>query len=245
MGVRHNQPLKNNAWRINREIADSSGVFTTGDEIKVTLLLNESVTLAKVGSNKIIVANKEFLLTGTNGTTTDTLEFVYTVKINDNISAENFDIDSKEAIVLSDVKDVDGNSIDFSAITDSVALSKASFNTDLIIGGGNKIRHSNGVYEKISGTGWNADVASSKGFVNDGYVIAKIDKIGKRVMLGLSSADANDSFNTIDYALYADSGVGNKFVIYESGQPQHSTGVTYAAGDYMKVVRSGTTITWQ
>jgi hypothetical protein len=65
-----------------------------------------------------------------------------------------------------------------------------------------------------------------------GYVIAKIDKIGKRVMLGLSSADANDSFNTIDYALYADSGVGNKFVIYESGQPQHSTGVTYAAGDY-------------
>jgi hypothetical protein len=36
--------------------------------------------------------------------------------------------------------------------------------------------------------------------------------------------------------------VGNKFVIYESGQPQHSTGVTYAAGDYMKVVRSGTTI---
>jgi hypothetical protein len=57
---------------------------------------------------------------------------------------------------------------------------------------------------------------------------------------GLSSADANDSFNTIDYALYANSGVGNKFVIYESGQPQHSTGVTYAAGDYMKVVRSGT-----
>jgi hypothetical protein len=104
------EPLKNNAWRINREIADSSGAFTTGDEIKVTLLLNESVTLAKVGSNKIIVANKEFLLTGTNGTTTDTLEFVYTVKINDNISAENFDIDSKEAIVLSDVKDVDGNS---------------------------------------------------------------------------------------------------------------------------------------
>jgi hypothetical protein len=31
-------------------------------------------------------------------------------------------------------------------------------------------------------------------------------------MLGLSSADANDSFNTIDYALYADSGVGNKLV---------------------------------
>jgi hypothetical protein len=99
------------------------------------------------------------------------------------MNADDFNIDSTEDSVLTDVKDVDGNSIDFSAITDSVALSKASFNTDLIIGGGNKIRHSNGVYEKISGTGWNADVASSKGFVNDGYVIAKIDKIGKRVML--------------------------------------------------------------
>jgi hypothetical protein len=114
------EPLKNNAWRINSEIIDSSGAFTTGDKIKVRLFLNESVTLAKVGSNKIIVANKEFLLTGTNGVTTDTLEFVYIVKINDNISAENFDIDSKEDIVLSDVKDVDGNSINFSAITDSV-----------------------------------------------------------------------------------------------------------------------------
>jgi hypothetical protein len=49
------------------------------------------LTNSEVGSKKIIVANKEFLLTGTNGTTTDTLEFVYTVKINDNISAENFD----------------------------------------------------------------------------------------------------------------------------------------------------------
>jgi hypothetical protein len=42
--------------------------------------------------------------------------------------------------------------------------------------------------------------------------------------------------------LYADSGIGKKFVIYESGQRKYSTGDTYAMGDYMKVIRSGTTI---
>jgi hypothetical protein len=57
-------------------------------------------------------------------------------------------------------------------------------------------------------------------------------------MLGLSSDNTDSSYTSIDYALYADSGIGNKFVIYEGRQPQYSTGVTYATGDYMKVVRS-------
>jgi hypothetical protein len=121
--------------------------------------LDESVILANIGSNKIVVAGKEFLLTGVNGEYTDTLEFAYTVKVDNNINAKDFNIESTEDIVLSDVKDVDGNSIDFSTITDSVALSKASFNTDLIIGGGNKIRHSDGVYEKTYSANWNADDA--------------------------------------------------------------------------------------
>ncbi|OJA03691.1 hypothetical protein, partial [Bathymodiolus thermophilus thioautotrophic gill symbiont] len=33
-----------------------------------------------------------------------------------------------------------------------------------------------------------------------------------------------------------------KFVIYENGDRKKDTGVAYAIGDYMKVVRSGTTI---
>jgi hypothetical protein len=53
-----------NAWRINREIADSSGAFTVGDEIKVTLLLDESVILANIGSNKIVVCPFPFFLFG-------------------------------------------------------------------------------------------------------------------------------------------------------------------------------------
>jgi hypothetical protein len=39
--------------------------------------------------------------------------------------------------VLSEVKDVDGNSIDFSTITDSVALANLALDTEFSIGGGN------------------------------------------------------------------------------------------------------------
>jgi hypothetical protein len=69
--------------------------------------------LANIGSNKIVVAGKEFLLTGVNGEHTDALEFVYTVKVDNNVNAEDFNIDSTKDIVLTDVKDVDGNSIDW------------------------------------------------------------------------------------------------------------------------------------
>jgi hypothetical protein len=71
-----------NAWQIDSTTADNNGVFTLGDEIKLTLSIDEAVTLAKVGRNKIVIAGKEFLLTGTNGTLTNTLVFAYTVKIN-------------------------------------------------------------------------------------------------------------------------------------------------------------------
>jgi hypothetical protein len=45
-----------------------------------------------VGTNgkgsKIIIAGREFFLTGSNGTTTNTLVFTYTVKINDKIDTK-------------------------------------------------------------------------------------------------------------------------------------------------------------
>jgi hypothetical protein len=72
------------------------------------------------------------------------------IKCFDNISAENFDIDSKEDIVLSDVKDVDGNSINFSAITDSVELANLVLDTGFRISDCNKINQTRGIYEKIS-----------------------------------------------------------------------------------------------
>jgi hypothetical protein len=40
----------------------SSNNITIGDKIKVSLTLDEAVTLAGVGHNKITIAGKEFLL---------------------------------------------------------------------------------------------------------------------------------------------------------------------------------------
>jgi hypothetical protein len=93
---------------------------------------------------------------------------------------------------LSGIRDTDGNNIDFSSIQSPTNISKLLLDTEFVIGGGNKIIHTNGVYEKTSGAGWNADVASSKGFINDGYVIAKLGNTG-RVMLGLSSDNTDSS----------------------------------------------------
>jgi hypothetical protein len=72
------------AWNIEGAVNDK-GAFTLGSKVKITLALDENITLANVGSNKIVVAGKDFLLTGTNGTVTKTLEFVYTVQLNDKI----------------------------------------------------------------------------------------------------------------------------------------------------------------
>ncbi|MBA5249988.1 MAG: hypothetical protein FE834_10775, partial [Gammaproteobacteria bacterium] len=232
-------PLTKNAWRINCD----NGVLGVGDKIEITLTLNKAVTLANIGRNKIIIAGKDFLLTGVNGSATKILSFTYTVQVNDKISAKDFDIDNKYNIILAGIKDTNSNAIDLSNITGPVNFSNIALKTDFTLGG-NKITQTNGVYEKTSGTGWNADVYSSKGFVGDGYVIAKIGAVGnkKRMMFGLSSDNTNSSYDSIDYALYADGGIGNKFIIYESKRKKHQTGVVYTAGDYMKLVREGTTI---
>jgi hypothetical protein len=47
-------------------------------------------------------------------------------------------------------------------------------------------------------------------------------------MLGLSSGDTNNSYNSINYALYADPGADQKFVIYENSVKKYSTGVSVA-----------------
>jgi hypothetical protein len=242
------EPLKNNAWRINREIADSSGAFTVGDEIKVTLLLDESVILANIGSNKIVVAGKEFLLTGVNGEHTDALEFVYTVKVDNNVNAEDFNIDSTKDIVLTDVKDVDGNSIDFSTITDSVALANLALDTEFSIGGGNKISQTKGVYEKTSSRGWNAAITSTKGFSGDGCVIAKIGSNNKYLMVGLSTDSNNNegNYHAINFAIYVHNS-GNIVGIYENGRSVKNFSedqYPYTAGDYLKIERDGTTINY-
>jgi hypothetical protein len=88
------------------------------------------------------------------------------------LAITDLNINNKYDITLLDIQDTDGNNIDFSSITNAnpVHFSKTLLganSTDFVIGGGN-IAHNNGIYEKTSGAGWNADVTSSKGFINDG-----------------------------------------------------------------------------
>ncbi|WP_176749013.1 hypothetical protein, partial [Rhodococcus erythropolis] len=56
------------------------------------------------------------------------------------------------------------------------------------------------------------------------------------------SNNSNNSYDSLDYALYADPGTNKTLIVYESSERIYCTGVTYAKGDYMKVVRSGTSI---
>jgi hypothetical protein len=56
-------------------------------------------------------------------------------------------------------------------------------------------------------------------------------------MLGLSSGDTNNSYNSINYALYADPGADQKFVIYENSVKKYSSGVSYAMGDCQPLLR--------
>jgi hypothetical protein len=92
--------------------------------------LEISVVLANVGSNKIVVAGKEFLLTGANDAVTRTLEFIYTVQPNDKTNAD-FYINSKDDIVLTGIQDTAGNSIDFGDISKGLDISPSSQNLAL------------------------------------------------------------------------------------------------------------------
>jgi hypothetical protein len=156
---------------------NDKGAFTLGSKVKITLALDENITLANVGSNKIVelvLPSVILLILAAVPPLCQLVTFVVIVA-NPLLFRPRFLL------------------INFSSITDSVALSNESLDTDLMIGGGNKITHTNGgVYEKAASAGWNADVASSKGFINDGYVIAKLGNTG-RVMLGLSSDDSSES----------------------------------------------------
>jgi hypothetical protein len=143
---------------------------------------------------------------------------------------------------------VDGNSIDFSTITDSVALANLALDTEFSIGGGNKISQTKGVYEKTSSRGWNAAITSTKGFSGDGCVIAKIGSNNKHLMVGLSTDSNNNegNYHAINFAIYVHNS-GNIVGIYENGRSVKifSEGqYPYTAGDYLKIERDGTTINY-
>jgi hypothetical protein len=101
-----------------------------------------------------------------------------------------------------------------------------------------------GTLTKTAATGWGNSGGSSAGSLGDsedGHVEFDILAInGDRYMIGLSADDADDHYNTIDYAIYYAAG---GILIYEDGVYQGGFGAA-TVSDVYRVAREGSNIVY-
>ncbi|MDR4499305.1 MAG: Ig-like domain-containing protein [Candidatus Scalindua sp.] len=103
---------------------------------------------------------------------------------------------------------------------------------------------------KTASTGWgNGGAASLESFTGNGGVeftaSAADASANGRPMCGLSSTNRNASYNTIEYAIYLrDTGSVMQLRVYEKGRYKGTFG-TYQVGDFFKVERIDSTITYK
>jgi len=92
---------------------------------------------------------------------------------------------------------------------------------------------------KVQGNGnWNAGISSLNRVSDNGYLEFTVAETDKRRMIGLSSADDNVNFNSIDYAIYLRN--NGTISIYESGNNRGSFG-DYDGEDIFRIsVEEGT-----
>ncbi|WP_177183515.1 DUF6443 domain-containing protein [Olleya namhaensis] len=85
---------------------------------------------------------------------------------------------------------------------------------------------------------WDAGLSTTQSIPGDGYLSYTIPKHNKYLMVGLTYADINQSYNYIHYAIYHNNGIVK---IYELGS---NIGVktTYVINDSFKIERRGQTI---
>ena len=88
---------------------------------------------------------------------------------------------------------------------------------------------------------WNAGTFSKKGIKTDGYVSTTVDETNTNRVIGLSNEDINDSYNSIDYAIYLNSH-GN-LSVYENAYYKGDFGI-YKTGDIISVQRIKGVITY-
>lgn len=95
------------------------------------------------------------------------------------------------------------------------------------------------IYKTTSNSWSNAGFTSAKQLEGDGYVQFKPAQTNKRYMIGLSRTDSapNNSYNTIDYAIYVYS--NGRLYIYEEGSFKSIPTTYYQAGDILKIERLG------
>jgi len=87
---------------------------------------------------------------------------------------------------------------------------------------------------KVSGgNSWNANGFSWQDVGNNGYMETTVVGTGTQRMIGLSSADANADWNTIQYAFYLTS--WGALEIRENGSGNLQGGLTYDTGDVLRI----------
>ncbi|MEW7278318.1 BspA family leucine-rich repeat surface protein [Aquimarina sp. 2201CG1-2-11] len=104
-------------------------------------------------------------------------------------------------------------------------------NSNIVVVDGNSI-------VKTSDDNWDAGTASKQILKGNGFVSYQCSS-GGAAMVGFSRMNKNDHFNTIEYALYANS--ANKLFVYQNGQNIEEIG-SYDQNSVLKIERKGNKI---
>jgi len=86
--------------------------------------------------------------------------------------------------------------------------------------------------QKTGANGWNGNASSTASINNSGFASTVINETNTRRMFGLSDTDVNDSYTTIDFAIYLRQ--NGSVLVYENGSNKGNFG-TYQTGDVAKV----------
>ncbi len=108
-------------------------------------------------------------------------------------------------------------------------------------------QNGNAVTKKTSGcnSAWDTGFTTDATIAGDGYIQWTVTQTDKRVMVGLSRTNSapDDSYTTIDYALYTTN--TSLLAIYEEGVSQPIPNIYYQVGDVFKVERIGNQIVYK
>ncbi|MBA5249935.1 MAG: hypothetical protein FE834_10490 [Gammaproteobacteria bacterium] len=232
----------------SRSTPNNGTAYIKDETVKVTLTVDENLTLGTTTGSKVTIFGKDFMLD--KGTSKDDkLVFTYRVTDKDEINAADFDIDSKADIILNGVTDKAGNLIDFDGISKPVELGKIDTVMTLNIDN-TGMTENNGTYTKTSGGGaWNAELYSQQAFTHNGYVIAQLNSASSTtsenggIMFGLAEQRLDTAAHNIQYRIYIGSGSKLSEVYLGDGREQadrQDINQSYEIGDYIKIERVGT-----
>ena len=101
-----------------------------------------------------------------------------------------------------------------------------------------RIKQEGNQLTKLAAEGWNSGAATTKKINGNGYIKWQFSSDDVRAMVGLSPSNANHTFSTIAYAIYA---IDGEIRAYKNGQSMGSFG-SYVQTDEFKLEKQGTTI---